>query len=83
MIYGFRNNSFVCLDEVTGEVEQLNYVIYNPTKDDVSERKRILHKHIKEALDVELTEEQLEMLTAYDVEHLHEFIYQLQQILYR
>lgn len=76
-----KNSSFVCLDDITGNQEPLNYVIYNPIKDSVSFRVDNLFKIIKECIGVELTSEQLIHLTKYDVTDLNDFVRDLQDII--
>ena len=45
-----RENAFVCLDDITGKVEEYNPVIYNPTVvTSISDRKKMLFNYIKEA----------------------------------
>ena len=77
----FRNNTFVCLDDITGKKEEMNYVIYNPNKDNIPFRVDLLYRTIKAGLGVELTSEQLGRLTKYESDQLHEFIDELQKIL--
>lgn len=81
MINYFRNNTFVCLDEITHKKENMNYVIYNPNKDSIPFRVELLYRTIKAGTGVELTSEQLNHLTKYEADQLHEFITELQKIL--
>lgn len=76
-----RNDTFVCLDDVTGKPEPLNYVIYNPSKDTVSFRVDLLYRTIKEGAGIELTSEQLIHLTKYDVHQLNDFVEELREII--
>ena len=71
----------MCLDEITNEMEKMNYVIYNPNVDDKPTRIKLLHKTIKAGTGVELTKKQLEHLTGYESNQLHEFIVELQKII--
>jgi hypothetical protein len=80
MFKGLRKDPFVCIDDISGRVESLNYVIYNP-KQDTCERINLLYEKIKERFGVELTSEQLTNLTRYDVNHLPEFVKELKQII--
>lgn len=71
---------FVCLDDITGVPMDLNKVIYNPNIDDPSIISDKLFNDIKEAFDVQLSNEELESLTSYDANHLDEFTSELRQI---
>jgi len=62
-------------------MEKLNSVIYNPIHS-VDVNRRRLHNTIKESLNIELTEEQLDRLTKYDRDHLVEFISDMKQIIW-
>ena len=77
---GMRGVSFVCLDDITGVPMDLNKVIYNPNIDDPSIISDKLFKDIKEAFDVQLSNEELASLTSYDANHLDEFTSELRQI---
>lgn len=56
-----RENTFVCLDDITGHMEEINPVIYNPrVVTNIIDRKRILYNYIKELKKIELTDEELE-----------------------
>lgn len=81
MYRGVRNNTFVCMDEVSEQIEHLNYVIYNPTKDAPHERVNKLYDRIKERFGVELSSEQLNYLTKFGVDELHRFVKELQRII--
>lgn len=81
MFKGLRNDTFVCMDDVSGCVEDMNYVIYNPSKDVPHERINKLYERVKERFGVELTSDQLNHLTKYDVFELHEFVAELKQII--
>ena len=81
MFKGMVNNPFVCLDDVSGKIEDMNYVIYNPSKDAPHERINKLYERVKERFGVELTSDQLNHLTKYDVFELHEFVTELKQII--
>ena len=81
MFKGMVNNPFVCLDDVSGKIEDMNYVIYNPSKQLPHERINHLYEKIKERFGVELTSEQLDHLTKYDIYELPKFISELQQII--
>lgn len=81
MYRGVRNNTFVCMDEVSEQIEYLNYVIYNPTKDAPHERVNKLYDRIKERFGVELSSDQLNYLTKFGVDELHRFVKELQQII--
>lgn len=62
-----RENAFVCLDDITGKVEEYNPVIYNPTVvTSISDRKKMLFNYIKEAKRIELTDDELESLCHYE-----------------
>ena len=63
-----RENTYVCLDDITCKREDLNPVIYNPRMiKDIAERKNILHKYILERCGVELSDSDLEILSHYEV----------------
>ena len=81
MFKGLRHDTFVCLDDVTGHIEELNYVIYNPNKDDVSTRVDLLYRTIKAGTGIELTSDQLIHLTRYDVYQLKDFVVELSEII--
>ena len=81
MFKGIRHNTFVCLDDVSECVEDMNYVIYNPNIEGVEIRKNRLYEKIKFRFGVELTEDQLDRLTGYDAMNLDKFVKELQQII--
>ena len=81
MFKGLRRDSFVCLDDVSGTIEDMNYVIYNPSKDPPHERINKLYERVKERFDIELTSDELERLTKYDAFQLSEFVSELQKII--
>ena len=81
MFKGMRNDTFVCMDDVSGQVEEMNYVIYNPLKDAPYERINKLYERIKDRFGVELTSEQLDHLTKYDIYQLKEFVSELKHII--
>lgn len=81
MFKGLRRDSFVCLDDVSGTIEDMNYVIYNPSKDPPHERINKLYERVKKRFDIELTSEELERLTKYDAFQLSEFVSELQKII--
>lgn len=62
-----RENTFVCLDDVTGMKEEFNPVIYNPRiVTDIVDRKKMLFNFIKEAKHIELTDEELESVCHFE-----------------
>lgn len=77
-----RNNSFVCLDEITHQPEDLNPVIYNPGKDSLPFRSELLYRTIFNGTGHELTSEQLMHLCSYDVSELEAFKSELRKIIY-
>lgn len=81
MYKGYTDGSFVCLDDVTGKWETMNYVIYNPSKQNKSERAEMLYKHIKEGVGIELSEDIINHLIEYEVDELDKFIQDLAGIL--
>lgn len=81
MFKGMVNNPFVCLDDVSGKIEDMNYVIYNPSKDAPHERINKLYERVKERFNVELTSDELDRLTKYDTYQLSEFVTDLQRII--
>lgn len=63
-----RENTFVCLDDITCRREDLNVVIYNPRMiTDITERKNLLFNVISERCGVKLTDEELNSLSRYEV----------------
>lgn len=81
MFKGLRNDTFVCMDDISGQPEDMNYVVYNPSNQLPHERINHLYEKIKERFGVELTSDQLDHLTKYDVFELHEFVTELKQII--
>lgn len=89
-----RENSFVCLDDITDTMDGFNPVIYNPIKvTSIVDRKRMLFNYIKEALHIELSDDELESLCHYECPStynssdkttsngmLHDFIIKLRHI---
>ena len=73
-------NTFVCLDDIVDHPVDLNYVIYNPSKDNLAFRAELLYKTVKEGLDIELTSDQINHLIKYEVHQLNEFISDMRQI---
>lgn len=56
-----RENTFVCLDDITNKMEEFNPVIYNPRIiTSVVDRKKILYNYINELLKIKLTDAELE-----------------------
>jgi hypothetical protein len=78
---GLRNVSFVCLDDISGYPVKMNYVIYNPSKQTKEERVELLYRKIKEAYDVDLSSDELNRLTSYDVFELSKFVEELKTII--
>lgn len=78
---GLRNTTFVCLDDVSGCVEEMNYVIYNPTVDGTVEQTRKLFEYIKERFNIELTSDEILSLLKYDEQHLTEFVIKLKSLI--
>lgn len=81
MFKELRNCSFVCLDDISDHCEAMNYVIYNPSKQTKEERVELLYRKIKEAFDVDLSSEELNRLTSYDVFELSKFVEELKGII--
>ena len=76
-----RNDTFVCVDDITGYPVEMNHVIYNPSKDSTAFRTELLYKTIKESFNVELSSDELIELTSYDVYELDTFIERLKNII--
>ena len=74
-------NPFVCINDITGSVKSLNYVIYNPMLNR-KERGYLLYKTIKQSMNVKLTPEQLVRLTKYQSGELNKFAEELSEILF-
>lgn len=73
-------STFVCLDDISGEMELHNYVIYNPTKDPVHVRIDTLYDRIKERFGIELSSDDVIRLVKYDVTNLNEFVADLRSV---
>ena len=78
---GLRNTTFVCLDDVSGCVEDMNYVIYNPTVDGTVQQTEKLYRYIKERFNIELTSADMTQLLSHDEQHLTEFVIDLKRII--
>lgn len=76
-----KGNNFVCIDDISGGVEDMNYVIYNPTRDDPVIIPVKLFQHIKDRFGVELTPSEVQHLISYDEFHLTEFVHDLKKII--
>lgn len=72
--------SFVCMDDISGVPEKLNYVIYNPNVTDPVVLPVRLFNDVKEHFGVELTPSEVMELTSYDGNHLDEFTDVLRKI---
>ena len=72
--------SFVCMDDISGVPEKLNYVIYNPNVTDPVVLPVRLFNDVKEHFGVELTPSEVMKLTSYDGNHLDEFTDVLRKI---
>lgn len=81
MFKGIRKDSFVCLDDITGQPEDLNYVIYNPTKDSKNDRIKRLCDNIERRYGIQLRESDVYRLTDYDEFHLEEFVSDLKRVI--
>ena len=81
MFKGMRKDSFVCLDDVSGQVEDLNYVIYNPTKDSKNDRIKRLYDNVEKRFGIQLRESDAYRLTDYDEFHLEEFVSDLKRVI--
>lgn len=89
-----RENTFVCLDDITCKRERINPIIYNPRIiTDIIDRKRLLNNYMKEYLNIELSDYELESIChlecspTYNSSHgktddtmLSEFIIKLREI---
>lgn len=82
MLTGTISDKFVCMDDITGQPEEMNYVIYNPLHDTATEASTKLFERIKEKFNVELTSVELLRLISYDVYNLSEFVNDLRSIIY-
>lgn len=81
MFKGMRKDSFVCLDDITGQPEPMNYVIYNPTKDSKNERIKRLYDNVERRFGIQLRESDAYRLTDYDEFHLEEFVSDLKRVI--
>ena len=81
MFKGWRNETFVCMDDVSDHMEDPNPVIYNPSKQLIPERTELLYRKIKERFGVELSSDELNHLTKYDVSELRKFVEELRNII--
>ena len=73
-------NTFVCLNDISVDMDSLDYVIYNPNKWSTEFGKKILHDRVKERFEVDLTDKQIKKLFKYDVNHLSEFVHELSKM---
>lgn len=73
---------FICIDDITGSPCALNTVIYNPLLSK-ERNEEILYNAVKTQLWVELTPDELDMLTSYGRYSMNEFIIQLRRIIYK
>ena len=78
-IQNVSNRTFVCLDDISKHIEDMNPVIYNPNVDDIAMRTVRLFDVIKNRFDVELTSEQLIHLTKHESYQLEEFVNELKK----
>lgn len=81
MFKGMRKDSFVCLDDITGQPEAMNYVIYNPTKDSKNGRIKRLYDNVERRFGIQLRESDAYRLTDYDEFHLEEFVSDLRRVI--
>lgn len=81
MFKGMRKDSFVCLDDITGQPETMNYVIYNPTKDSKNARIKLLYDNVERRFGIQLRESDAYRLTDYDEFHLEEFVSDLKRVI--
>lgn len=81
MFKGMRKDSFVCLDDITGQPETMNYVIYNPTKDSKNDRIKLLYDNVERRFGIQLKESDAYRLTDYDEFHLEEFVSDLKRVI--
>lgn len=74
--------TFVTLDDIdlTG-IEEMNYVIFNPTKIRSDTGAKILHRQMLERYQIDLPTEILHELMLYDVEHLDQFVERLREVI--
>ena len=49
-------NTFVCLNDISVDMDGLDYVIYNPNKWSTEFGKKILHDRVKERVEVDHTD---------------------------
>lgn len=73
-------NGFVCLDDITKNLETLNTIIYVPNRNK-NLNKEILYDVCSSRFGFELTSVQLESLVRHDSEHLDHFIAELRYII--
>lgn len=81
MLKGLRNDTFVCLDDITEHMEEMNYVIYNPSKNSLPFRAELLYRIIEERFGIKLTSDQINHLTKYEVHQLKDFVNDLKLII--
>lgn len=81
-MYREHYNTFVCMSDVTHDIEEEDPVIYNPTKWSIEFGKRMLYDKIYERFEIKLTDEQINDLFDYDENHLAEFIHILHKMIY-
>ena len=74
------NDTFVCLDDISGVPEEMNYVIYNPTKDEKHIIPVKLYQYIFNRFEVRISPDEMLRLISYDRYHLAEFVHDLREI---
>jgi hypothetical protein len=69
------------MDDITGQPETMNYVIYNPTKDSKNDRIIRLYDNVERRFGIQLRESDAYRLTDYDEFHLEEFVSDLKRVI--
>ena len=64
---------FVTLEDILGDQVEFNYVMYNPRLSKLR-NEEILKKHTKNVFHITLSDEEVDLLTVYDIHHLQDFI---------
>ena len=66
-------NKFVCLDDITHTVEDMNYVIYNPNTDSKEVRMEKISDVLLSRYHIRLNSVDLFKICSYEADQLNEF----------
>lgn len=68
------NRNFVLLSDITGGIQEMNYVIYNPSKIKFDNGAKFIHRQVMEYYHIDLPIAAIYELTEYSVQDLDQFI---------